>query len=1565
MENKATGRTYAAALEAHLRLCTVQIVNASAELCGTGFYVAPGLVLSAAHVVAEANGELFILDDEETTLGPLTIVWIEPYSEASNEVYPLPDMALLDLGDNAPRMHPCVKLALEPTGVEMLAEGYSRGVSAGSSRDSARLEFETIRPEPGGDLLKCKDSIISAGLSGGPLLDINSGCVVGIVKAQRSATVALGGVAVSIKVLNQLHPEIWQANKDFHRTDRRWTFAKSGIGQATDYLQSTVEFLNASLVHSSLSNSILSKQIRAEGIHQPPWVKPLATINNGHFADQSPADSVGQGDVVYRQTMPSATFMWNPTESPWSTILLQGLPGHGKTWLLRSHTTARVKSSLAALRSESGSFSGVSVPIFISCVTFANTLDSQPSKNSVVEGLIQSFMADYEGEIDREVVETVVSIAYEEELLAVALDGFDEVPSKNKDRLKAGIALITNTANQIFLSSRPGIYLDRDLHAVMKSPLHIAAIGFAPSQIRAFVDSWFDDDAKRARSLTGKLRSSPEMMKLASVPLLASFLCLLTGESDGEDLLPSSKSGLYEAVLLGMLSGRWRDNAIQRAYDYDNPPDATLRLKALAEAVFRTTVQWRSRTDRFERSAIADALESTPSYKRLARNASARWNVVQDLRGIEGTSKPADVVMWEYQFDGLLLGDGDRTNSPTVQFAHPMLGEFFAAAFISDLPNEEILEALDSHRWFDSSWREIFPIIAERMHDPTPLVCWLMREPDPWFEQAMIAARCVVAARANNALVHETTSKVLLDRFQTMFSSPSIFDQRRALNALGDFVRAGVPGAAELAKAIALNREAIGLHRFGTIIALAESGEITGIDLAKANLSNRNIAVDDRAALARALVIADCAKAADDVLTHIRAQSNSDQRVYVDALPIELEVGALLVARVLKDREISSSARIQAGRALFSLGGSELEMLRGFVFDNLASIDVRAGLVGSMLAAGDGGLINLGRTLARNPNISSEYRVALTQALLRRGQISAIDLARSELENSLSHWQDRATIAGLMCTLGDVGIAVLREQLDGGRVPFFLAIRNLIALVETDQRQEVDRAHALLMDSTEPNWVRCQLAIALVSRDYILDAATAGVVREIATEADAKHGLQPRLLTAMVASSIPDAGDAVIQFLLSTDAPHVWAGLSTNLSQTANGVDVLGRILIDFRLRFDGRLIAASALAEVSPESAGKLAQVMLTEQAPKYLKSALRIHLVNRGVVELSNDLLSDSRDFIGGYSAVYESLFSPRASLAEVRKSLERVQEVHAVINELDSVDFDDSILPVGESWLSGAKISWTSNTEKAYLVKWANDTIEQEVYKKLIWIVFPQGVDSASSTVREREQELLSIIRPLVEQIEAENLLSSVQCGDVSPPDFSILMPEFDALSRLHYLAASLAEWVNLTVQRNVRASCEFLKMNSESFFTSEAVRILGIAETMDHPWPHYGAHRFVLAYGISNGPEAAISILRDNHRLADQVREYLDASDGLRLLNAAGLGIILQPGFASMWFYAALGAVLQGRTELALQLMAVSRSRASVSQLVEGLATIAQTGEREKWPAQLVSDLKGALQGSVSE
>lgn len=199
-----------------VRRATVPIGRAAdREHLGTGFFAAPGTVLTAAHVVAEYRddpGAVEVFWDGKPEKCSSIELLAEPQDgwPANETAYPWPDAAILEV---AHEDHPCVRLSTTwPDGGDPLPSLYSWGYARDFDPDavggtSVRLQYggpaeqSSPPPLPGQAaplLLSITWAKVIPGMSGAPLLDERSLEVCAIMKRTRTEFANEGGFATAI-----------------------------------------------------------------------------------------------------------------------------------------------------------------------------------------------------------------------------------------------------------------------------------------------------------------------------------------------------------------------------------------------------------------------------------------------------------------------------------------------------------------------------------------------------------------------------------------------------------------------------------------------------------------------------------------------------------------------------------------------------------------------------------------------------------------------------------------------------------------------------------------------------------------------------------------------------------------------------------------------------------------------------------------------------------------------------------------------------------------------------------------------------------------------------------------------------------------------------------------------------------------------------------------------------------------------------------------------------------------------------------------------------------------------
>ncbi len=209
-------------LIALLKRCTVKL--STPQESGTGFFVAPGFILTCAHVVGNVESATISVTvqwEGETYLAKIARLVPDPY----------PDVALLKL-ENAPPPHPCVLLHQETwIDDDLYGYGYPDLYPNG---DPSSFKFEGTTGAPL-ILMKFKSGEVRQGLSGGPLLNRRTGGVCGVMKLTRGASSLMGGRGIPGTIIFEQFPELSSLQQDFHRRDSRWyDFLTPGQRQELD-----------------------------------------------------------------------------------------------------------------------------------------------------------------------------------------------------------------------------------------------------------------------------------------------------------------------------------------------------------------------------------------------------------------------------------------------------------------------------------------------------------------------------------------------------------------------------------------------------------------------------------------------------------------------------------------------------------------------------------------------------------------------------------------------------------------------------------------------------------------------------------------------------------------------------------------------------------------------------------------------------------------------------------------------------------------------------------------------------------------------------------------------------------------------------------------------------------------------------------------------------------------------------------------------------------------------------------------------------------------------------------
>lgn len=218
-----------AVMQAQLIDCIIHL-SAPGTMGGTGVLTAPGLAITCAHVVDGHDDRPMVVQWQGHEYPGQVLAQLPP-RPAAGDRYPYPDLALVavaGIGD-----HPCAWLDDDLPHIEdrVHVRGYTRTLGIGS--EPANFTYEGQHEVGGSHLLKLgPGGQVVKGMSGGPLLNLRTGRVCGLLKATRDSWLPHGGWGVPVTAVRASFPDMVKAHDAYHSAhwERiRQTFCCGGI----------------------------------------------------------------------------------------------------------------------------------------------------------------------------------------------------------------------------------------------------------------------------------------------------------------------------------------------------------------------------------------------------------------------------------------------------------------------------------------------------------------------------------------------------------------------------------------------------------------------------------------------------------------------------------------------------------------------------------------------------------------------------------------------------------------------------------------------------------------------------------------------------------------------------------------------------------------------------------------------------------------------------------------------------------------------------------------------------------------------------------------------------------------------------------------------------------------------------------------------------------------------------------------------------------------------------------------------------------------------------------------
>ncbi|MGB5631173.1 MAG: trypsin-like peptidase domain-containing protein, partial [Waterburya sp.] len=256
---------------------------------GTGFLVAPGLILTCAHVVTDG--------DSRKAITPIKVYWQKEQYTATIDKLPSNDqvdLALIRLDNSIDKPipdHPCVVLdAAVDNGDGLYSFGYTDNYPHGDPRDFIYTDLTGDDPP----LMTFREEQVQPGFSGAPLLNRRTGKICGLIKRSRDIYTSLGGRGVSTKIIFEYFPELKPTaipDNPFNHLAGRIEDSNLVFGRETE-IKRIFELLNSNnsvalIGEPEIGKSSLLKVIEEQSVSKLKQPRKPIYLNLGNIYDEA------------------------------------------------------------------------------------------------------------------------------------------------------------------------------------------------------------------------------------------------------------------------------------------------------------------------------------------------------------------------------------------------------------------------------------------------------------------------------------------------------------------------------------------------------------------------------------------------------------------------------------------------------------------------------------------------------------------------------------------------------------------------------------------------------------------------------------------------------------------------------------------------------------------------------------------------------------------------------------------------------------------------------------------------------------------------------------------------------------------------------------------------------------------------------------------------------------------------------------------------------------------------------------------------------------------------------
>jgi hypothetical protein len=219
--------TMAERLEDLLRACTVRVLGGPMD--ATGFFVAPGLILTCAHVIGDSERLVvrWAADGQNSVDAPV----IRRVAVLADQGHPIqalaadyPDIAVIQV--EGLKGHPCIAVDPEWPRQGDSFQAYGFPSEGGSVRlASVQLTYRGVHGTTPAVYMDLASDTVRPGMSGAAVLSHRTGGVCGVIVASKNAARPGGGLAVPWSAVGPALSEVLAANRRFHEDNKGWKTA--------------------------------------------------------------------------------------------------------------------------------------------------------------------------------------------------------------------------------------------------------------------------------------------------------------------------------------------------------------------------------------------------------------------------------------------------------------------------------------------------------------------------------------------------------------------------------------------------------------------------------------------------------------------------------------------------------------------------------------------------------------------------------------------------------------------------------------------------------------------------------------------------------------------------------------------------------------------------------------------------------------------------------------------------------------------------------------------------------------------------------------------------------------------------------------------------------------------------------------------------------------------------------------------------------------------------------------------------------------------------------------------